>query len=97
MILIGGGAKGATWRRLLADVYDLPVLVPEYLEEATSMGAAIIGGVGAGCFVGFEAAERFVSIKERVEPDPERARLYARMKPLFDRCYTALEPLFESM
>jgi xylulokinase len=95
MILIGGGAKGTTWRQLLADVFDLPVLVPQYLEEATSMGAAIIGGVGAGCFGSFDSADRFVRIKHRVEPDPERVRLYRDMRPLFDNCYKALEPLFE--
>jgi xylulokinase len=94
MILIGGGAKGRTWRQLLADVFDLPVLVPEYLEEATSMGAAIIGGVGAGCFESFGCADRFVRIKHRVEPEPERVRLYRKMRPLFDDCYKALEPLF---
>jgi xylulokinase len=95
MILIGGGAKGATWRQLLADVYDLPVLVPERLEEATSMGAAIIGGVGAGCFDSFDSAGRFVRIGHRLDPDPERVRLYRAMRPVFDGCYSALEPIFE--
>lgn len=97
MILIGGGAKGTIWRQLLADVFDLPVLVPQCLEEATSMGAAIIGGVGAGCFASFDSAERFVQIKHRVEPDPERVRLYRTMRPLFDDCYKALEPVFKMM
>ena len=95
MILIGGGAKGSTWQQLLADVFDLPVLVPERLEEATSMGAAIIGGVGVGCFESFDSAERFVRIKHRLDPDPERVRLYRAMRPLFDDCYRALEPIFK--
>ncbi len=48
--VIGGGAKGAVWRRIMADVYQAEILKPDYLEEATSMGAAIIGGVGCGVF-----------------------------------------------
>ncbi|KKL64563.1 hypothetical protein LCGC14_2163730, partial [marine sediment metagenome] len=36
MIVIGGGAKGAVWRQMMADIYNLEVRRPNYLEEATS-------------------------------------------------------------
>jgi xylulokinase len=94
IILIGGGAKGALWRQMLADVFRLPVLVPEYLEEATSMGAAIIGGVGCGLYQDFGAAERFVRIRQRVQPDERTAAVYDALKPVFEKCYAALEPVF---
>jgi xylulokinase len=48
MRLIGGGARLAVWRQILADVLGLPIVLPELLAEATSLGAAIAGGVGVG-------------------------------------------------
>lgn len=97
IVLIGGGAKGRLWRQMLADVYGVPVLVPAYLEEATSMGAAIIGGVGAGAFKDFRVVDRFVTITETVEPRPEIAAVYNARKPVFDECYRRLEPVFEAL
>jgi len=91
LILIGGGARSALWRQILADIYGVRILVPEYLEEATSMGAAIIGGVGAGYFDFAEGARRFIRIRESVEPDVGTSKRYAEIKPVFDECYTSLE------
>ena len=42
--VIGGGAKGRVWRQMMADIYGVRIEKPTYLEEATSMGAAITGG-----------------------------------------------------
>jgi len=92
--VIGGGAKGAAWRRIMADVYQAEILKPDYLEEATSMGAAIIGGVGCGVFKSFEVADRFIKVTERTRPDPAPAAAYRRAKELFNDSYAALEPLF---
>jgi xylulokinase len=95
--VIGGGAKGAVWRRIMADVYEAEILRPNYLEEATSMGAAVIAGVGCGLFPDFSAAERFTVVEERTAPDPSSYPEYRRMKVLFDDCYGALAPLFPRM
>ena len=92
--LIGGGAKGRLWRQMLADIYGIPVRVPSLLEEATSMGAAVIGGVGAGAFEGFSAVSRFLAIADTVGPRADIAGLYNARKPVFDECYQRLEPVF---
>jgi len=92
--VIGGGAKGAAWRRIMADVYQAEILKPDYLEEATSMGAAIIGGVGCGVFGSFEVADRFIRVTERTRPDPAPAAAYRQAKELLNSSYAALEPLF---
>jgi xylulokinase len=95
--LIGGGAKGKLWRQMLADVFGIPVLVPHYLEEATSMGAAIIGGVGVGSFKDFGAVKQFITIDETVTPRADVSATYQALKPVFDECYQRLEPVFERM
>ena len=46
MRLIGGGAKSALWRQIFADALNLPILLPALTAEATSLGAAIAGGIG---------------------------------------------------
>ncbi len=91
ILLIGGGAKGALWRQILADIFGIPVKVPYYLEEATSMGAAIIGGVGCGVFSDFSAVEKFVKITGSAEPVESNRKIYEKIKPIFDACYTSLE------
>jgi len=95
--VIGGGAKGKTWRRIMADIYEARIDVPDYLEEATSMGAAIIGGVGSGVFKDFGAAQRFIRITDSVAPDNKTFGTYRNSKKLFNECYDALEPLFPKL
>jgi len=97
IVVIGGGAKGAVWRQIMADVYGADVVTPDYLEEATSIGAAIIGGVGAGIFPGFEVVDQFLHEESRVRPNVQNAAVYARAKELFERCYHALEPVFPAL
>lgn len=92
--VIGGGAKGSAWRRMMADIFQAVVVRPNYLEEATSMGAAIIGGVGCGAFPNFDVADRFLSIVDRTTPDMNSAERYAESLRLLNDSYKALEPLF---
>jgi xylulokinase len=92
--VIGGGAKGAVWRKIMADVYQADIIKPNYLEEATSMGAAIIGGVGCGIFKDFDVAGRFIEITDTTRPDPSLAAVYEGAKRLLNESYDALASLF---
>ena len=94
---IGGGARGRVWRQIMADIYGRPVLRPAILEEATSMGAAIAGGVGVGIFPDFRVAERLTPIVDTCLPDLTLKAQYDRQYSLFNRAYAALEPLFDEM
>jgi xylulokinase len=97
MRVIGGGARGRVWRQIMADIYGLPVLRPAILEEATSMGAAIAGGIGVGIFADFSVAERLTPIVDTCVPDLALKSGYDRQFALFNRAYAALEPLFDEM
>jgi xylulokinase len=94
LVVIGGGAKGALWRQIMADIYEVEILRSNMPEEATSIGAAIIGGVGVGLFPGFEVAGRFFSVTDRTRPRPELYPMYRRKKELFEACYQALKPVY---
>ncbi len=95
--LIGGGAQSALWRQILADVFGLPVLRPTLLAEATSLGAAIAGGVGVGLFPDFGVASRLVEVSEGEKPNPDLQARYQALYSLFQDTYRALEPLYERL
>ena len=95
--VIGGGAKGRIWRQIMADVYDTRMCVPNVLEEAGSMGAAVIGGVGAGMFTDFTAIDRFMKIVDVQKPIPEHVEAYKPVRKVFDLCYDALVPVYSRM
>lgn len=97
LFVIGGGAKGAVWRQIMADVYNARIKVPSVLEEAGSMGAAVTGGVGAGIFKDFSAIDKFIDVNSVHTPDPNAVAQYAPVKELFDECYFALNDVFKKM
>ena len=97
MDVIGGLARGGVRQRIMADVYGMEIAVPELLEEATSMGAAVIGGVGTGMLGGFDSIERFIRRRTVVEPDPGNSRMYARRRRIFERCYRNLGETFRDL
>lgn len=97
MRVIGGGAKGRLWRQIMADVYGVPVLRPKLLEEATSLGAAVAGGVGLRLFKDFKVAEELVEIVEVQPPDPAAHNRYNELYPTFRAAYEVLVPIFEEL
>ena len=94
MCLTGGGAKGEVVAQILADVLDVKFRMPDHVEEATSIGAAVIAGVGVGVFDDFDAVKRFLRFGKTVEPKPENQEDYEKLKPIFDEAYTCLLPLY---
>jgi xylulokinase len=97
MRLIGGGARGRVWRQVLADIYGIPVIRPNLLEDATSLGAAIAGGVGVGIFPNFEIATWLTPIMDTAQPNRKEKDKYDNLYKLFIDCYRALEPLYADL
>jgi xylulokinase len=92
--VIGGMAKGDIVCHILADVMETPIRRLKNMGEVSSMGAAVVAGVGAGVFRDFTAIERFMETDALFQPDEGNARVYNRLKPMFDEAYYALEHLF---
>jgi xylulokinase len=97
MRLIGGGAQGRFWNQMMADVYGLPVHRLAILEEATSMGAALAGGVSVGLYPDFTMIETMNHIAQTIQPDPDVQAAYEQVYPLFEAAYQALVPVYEMM
>ena len=97
MRVIGGGASGRVWNQIMADIYGMPVQRLAILEEATSMGAALVGGVGVGLYPGFDMIHHMNAIASTVTPDAASRAIYERMMPIFNRLYDALEPVYDDI
>ncbi|MEM7119554.1 MAG: FGGY-family carbohydrate kinase, partial [Chloroflexota bacterium] len=97
MRVIGGGARGLFWNQVMADIYEMPVQRLAILEEATSMGAALTGGIGVGLYPDFSMAEQMNGIVSEVMPETAVLPTYRQLYPLFEATYIALEPIFEEL
>jgi len=92
--LIGGGAMGSIWRQIFADITNVPILVPNYLEEATSIGAAVIGGVGVGALKDFSEIGRFIRVVDKVDPIKENHKISQKSYRQWIDTYNSLIDVF---
>ncbi len=95
--MTGGGAKGDIVAQILSDVLEAELVRPNHVEEATSIAAAVIAGVGCGVYEDFSAIHKFLAFGEPVQPDPSKKEIYHKSKRIFDEAYYALKPLYERM
>ena len=91
MIRVGGGAtKSPLWNQIQADVYGKPIEVLEQ-GESTVLGAAILGGVGAGVFATLdEGVDAMVRVAHTLEPNPANQRRYTDVYLAYADAYHAL-------
>lgn len=94
MTLVGGAANSHIWREIIADVFGVPVLRPRNTDECTSMGAAIIGGVGTGVYSDFSQVRPFFRVLSRQAPVPAHQKIYDERFRVFVRAYEALRRVF---
>jgi xylulokinase len=97
LLLIGGGAKSAVWRQILADILQLPICLPALTTEATALGALVAGGVGVGLFPDFTVIDRLIAIRDAELPQPIHHQQYAALLDLFKRTYESLNPIFTEL
>jgi xylulokinase len=88
---IGGGAQNRLLMRIKATVSNQSITVVG-VEEATSLGAAILGGIGAGVYADVPSALQELRYAEcRVEPVQEEVSFYdAAFRNVYGRIYPSL-------
>lgn len=73
---VGGSANSHVWTQLKSDITGRKIEVP-YSDHATTLGAAILAGVGVGIYKDFkEAVKKTVKIQKTYEPNKERVNIY---------------------
>lgn len=91
VIAIGGAARNRLWRQIKADVWGLELVTPA-VREATVLGAALTGGVGAGIYADYVEAVRCAVPPggEVTSPDASRHAAYEHPYRVYRRLYPAL-------
>ncbi len=97
MRVIGGGARGLFWNQMMADMYAMPVQRLAVLEEATSMGAALAGGIGVGLYPDFGMSRAMNPIEQTINPSPATQAGYQQIYPIFEAAYNALLPVYDML
>jgi len=89
--LLGGPTRSRVWNQIQADVYGVPVTTLK-VTDATVLGAAVLGGVGAGVFSSIEeGSDRLVRLGERYEPIPAHVETYAKLYDAYCRAFEGLD------
>jgi len=93
LVAVGGATRNQFLMQNKADITGLPIEVPE-VEEATTLGAAILAGIGIGLYQNEQDAfERVCKPGKTYQPDPNLASKYARWYQIYKQLYPVLAPV----
>lgn len=97
LISVGGSANSAVWTQLKADITGKTIKVPK-ADEATGLGAAILAGVGTGCYESFEeAVYRTVKIQKEYIPNMKHHEIYSKYYDIYVDLYGRLKTSFDAL
>lgn len=97
VIAAGGGAESNVWRQIMADVFGVP-LRRSLLRDQTIVGAALLGGIGAGIYPDFATAvQRTAYYGDATDPDSARHATYEMLYQQFRALYPRLREDFHAL
>ncbi|HLE14723.1 MAG TPA: FGGY-family carbohydrate kinase [Anaerolineales bacterium] len=95
--VLGGGAQGLPWLRIIADVTGRRLEVLPNPRERLAVGAALVAAVGLGIYPSFEALKPCIPVERVIEPDPAPRPVYERLYPAYQQAYHSLKDLYHQM
>ena len=96
-MICGGGAKSKLWKKIMANVLNIPLHSPAS-EQGPGMGGAMLAMVACGEYESVqEACKAMVRIASTVKPEPELATLYEARYQQFRKIYPACKNLFPEL
>lgn len=87
---MGGSANSLLWTQIKADVTGKTIVVPAS-DTATTLGAALLAGVGVGFYKDYEEAVS-MTVKETRRHKPDLSN-----KEIYDKTYCTYRNLYESL
>ena len=98
LVLCGGGSRSDLVMQITADVFGMPARRPS-TDEASGLGAAILGAVGAGLHPDVRAAATAMTGRGRVfQPIPDHVRRYEELYTrVYRPLYARLQPLYRAI
>lgn len=94
ILLGGGGVKVSVWPQMIADVFGTTVRQVAN-SDASTLGAAILAGMGAGIFTdACRAAQQCQTIEARRQPNAKAQAAYRILYDRYERACARLRPLY---
>jgi xylulokinase len=88
---MGGAANSRLWTQIKSDVTGKIINIPAS-DTATTLGAAILAGVGVGAYKDFkEAVNRTIKIGRIQKPDMEKNKIYNKYYEIYIELYENLK------
>ena len=88
--LTGGGSRSDLWNQIIADVLGI-TCIRNMIEEATSLGAAILAASGAGLFPDIsKAAENLCKVDKKWSPNEANNQFYEKLYSFSNDMYNLL-------
>lgn len=95
--LCGGGAKSDLWQKILCNVLDITIKLPQS-EEGPGYGAAMLAMVSCGEFESVEqCADQLIRYKKEIHPEPELVLRYKEQYEKYSKLYPTLRDLFKKI
>ncbi len=95
--LIGGSAQNATWRKIMADVLGVELLVPELLQEANCLAAAVAAGIGVGIYKDYSIVEKLIRDIAVEKPDSEAHKIYTEIYKVYKNIWRTLDSIYKQL
>ena len=95
--VVGGGARGAPWMQIIADVTGRQVEAVAQPQEAGAVGMALTAAVGLGLYPDFAALRNVVHVERVFEPQAANAEIYAVLYQTYRRLYQRLKGLYRDV
>ncbi|MWC29843.1 gluconokinase [Paenibacillus sp. MMS18-CY102] len=92
----GGFARSPLWRQMMADIFDQSVVVPESYESSC-LGAVVLGMEAFGDGDAFTIIKQMVGTTHEHSPNPEAAKVYRELLPIFVSISRKLEEEYASI
>jgi xylulokinase len=96
LVMNEGGAISVMWRQIIADVFDVPIVLVKRRTGAP-FGDAILAGVATGVLPGFAIAQEWAETIEPIEPNPANHERYMEYHRLYRRLYQHLAGDFKEL
>jgi sugar (pentulose or hexulose) kinase len=96
MVLNEGGAVSRLWRKIICDVFDVPIVLSKGRAGAP-FGDAILAGVATGAFAGFSVAKEWFQAVEPMDPDPRNHQRYMEFFALYKGIYDHVKGDFKAL
>jgi gluconokinase len=92
----GGFARSVFWRQIMADVWGMPLVVPDVIESS-GLGAAYLGLMAMGEVSDFSGIQAWIQTGTAHTVDIANNKVYGQLFPLYEQVYDRLKDSFDDI